>query len=92
MDAQKASTGIDPIGLLTEIARRYRAGEAAISFSGAEDVVLIDMAHRAGLCRSTCSRWIPGACIRRPTSTWNGSRKHYGIVIETGDAGAGGRR
>jgi len=49
MKAQKASAAIDPQTLLAGIARRYKPGEVAISFSGAEDVVLIDMAHRAGV-------------------------------------------
>lgn len=81
MDAQKASTGIDPIGLLTEIARRYRAGEAAISFSGAEDVVLIDMAHRAGLPLDVFS--LDTGRLHPETYEYlERVRKHYGIVIE----------
>ncbi len=81
MDAQKASVGIDPERLLAEIAGRYEPGAAAISFSGAEDVVLIDMAHRAGLAFDVFSldtgRLHPETCeyLERV-------RKHYGIAIE----------
>ena len=81
MDVQKASTGVDPQGLLVEISRRYRPGEVAISFSGAEDVVLVDMAHRAGLALDVFS--LDTGRLHPETHEYlEQVRKHYGIVIE----------
>lgn len=49
MDPRKASLHDTPQQLLKNVARRFAAHQAAISFSGAEDVVLIDMASHLGL-------------------------------------------
>ena len=46
MDFQQASAYTEPQHLLRDIASRFDRKRVAISFSGAEDVVLIDMAHR----------------------------------------------
>jgi len=81
MKAQKASAAIDPQTLLAGIARRYRPGEVAISFSGAEDVVLIDMAHRAGVEIDVFS--LDTGRLHPETYEFiEQVRKHYGIVIE----------
>ncbi|MDE0365925.1 MAG: phosphoadenylyl-sulfate reductase [Gammaproteobacteria bacterium] len=81
MEAQKASAGVDPRSLLAEIARRYKSGEAAISFSGAEDVVLVDMAQRAGLELDVFSL-DTGRLHPETYEFLERVRKHYGIVIE----------
>ena len=81
MEAQKASAGVDPQSLLAEIARRYKPGEVAISFSGAEDVVLVDMAHRAGLALDVFSL-DTGRLHPETYEFLERVRKHYGIVIE----------
>ena len=81
MEAQKASTGVDPQSLLAEIVRRYKPGEAAISFSGAEDVVLVDMAQRAGLELDVFSL-DTGRLHPETYEFLERVRKHYGIVIE----------
>lgn len=81
MEAQKASAGVDPQSLLAEIARRYKPGEAAISFSGAEDVVLVDMAQRAGLELDVFSL-DTGRLHPETYEFLERVRKHYGIVIE----------
>ena len=81
MDAQKASAGVDPQTRLVQIARRYKPGEVAISFSGAEDVVLIDMAHRAGLEFDVFS--LDTGRLHPETYEYlERVRTHYGIVIE----------
>ena len=49
MDPRKASLHDTPQQLLKDVERRFAAHQAAISFSGAEDVVLIDMACHLGL-------------------------------------------
>lgn len=49
MEPRKAIADLEPQRLLHEAARRFDPGRVAISFSGAEDVVLIDMASRLGL-------------------------------------------
>ncbi len=49
MDLRKASLHDTPQQLLKDVERRFAAHQAAISFSGAEDVVLIDMACHLGL-------------------------------------------
>ena len=81
MEAQKSSAGIDPQSLLVQIARRYKPGEVAISFSGAEDVVLIDMAHRAGIELDVFSL-DTGRLHPETYEFLERVRKHYGIVIE----------
>lgn len=81
MEAQKASAGVDPQSLLADIARRYKPGEAAISFSGAEDVVLVDMAQRAGLELDVFSL-DTGRLHPETYEFLERVRKHYGIVIE----------
>jgi len=81
MDAQTANFPIEPQALLRRIARRYKAGEVAISFSGAEDVVLIDMAHRAGLAFEVFS--LDTGRLHAETYEYlDRVRKHYGIAIE----------
>ena len=81
MDTQKASAGVDPQSRLVQIAHRYKPGEVAISFSGAEDVVLIDMAHRAGLAFDVFS--LDTGRLHPETYEYlERVRTHYGIVIE----------
>lgn len=81
MDAQKASVVLEPQTLLRRIARRYGPGDVAISFSGAEDVVLIDMAHRAGLALDVFS--LDTGRLHPETHEYlEQVRDHYGIGIE----------
>ena len=81
MNAQQASARIEPQILLRQIARRYNPGEVAISFSGAEDVVLIDMAHRAGLAFEVFS--LDTGRLHPETHEYlEHVRNHYGISIE----------
>ncbi len=49
MKIQSAGVHTEPQRLLRDIASRFDRERVAISFSGAEDVALIDMAHREGL-------------------------------------------
>ena len=81
MEAQKARPETDPRALLVQVARRYGPGEAAISFSGAEDVVLIDMAHRAGLEFDVFSL-DTGRLHPETYEFLEQVRKRYGIAIE----------
>ncbi len=81
MDAQKASINDDPQSLLRHIARRYQPGEVAISFSGAEDVVLIDMAHQAGLAMDVFSL-DTGRLHPETYAFLERVREHYDIAIE----------
>ena len=81
MDSRKASAGIETESLLRQIASRYEPGEVAISFSGAEDVVLIDIAHRAGLPFEIFS--LDTGRLHAETCEYlERVRKHYGIAIE----------
>lgn len=81
MDAQTTQGGIEPQILLRQIARRYDPAEVAISFSGAEDVVLIDMAHRAGLAFAVFS--LDTGRLHSETHEYlEVVRNHYGIAIE----------
>ena len=81
MNAQHTSARIEPQILLRQIARRYNPGEVAISFSGAEDVVLIDMAHRAGLAFEVFS--LDTGRLHPETHEYlEHVRNHYGISIE----------
>ena len=76
---QRRNRSANPAGM--QIARRYKPGEAAISFSGAEDVVLIDMAHRAGIELDVFSL-DTGRLHPETYEFLERVRKHYGIVIE----------
>ena len=49
MEPRKASNDHQPQQILLDAVSRFDHGSIAISFSGAEDVVLIDMAHQLGL-------------------------------------------
>ncbi|MFB3103712.1 MAG: phosphoadenylyl-sulfate reductase [Pseudomonadales bacterium] len=49
MEPRKALSHSEPQLVLHRAAERFDHDRIAISFSGAEDVVLIDMAHRSGL-------------------------------------------
>lgn len=49
MEPRKALSHSEPQLVLHRAAERFDQNRIAISFSGAEDVVLIDMAHRLGL-------------------------------------------
>ena len=81
MEAQKQGANIEPQALLRQIARRYGPGEVAVSFSGAEDVVLIDMAHRAGLAFEVFS--LDTGRLHPETHDYlERVRNHYGIAID----------
>jgi len=49
MEPRKASNERQPQQILLDAVNRFEHGRIAISFSGAEDVVLVDMAHQLGL-------------------------------------------
>lgn len=49
MEPRKASIDHQPQQILLDAVSRFDPGRIAISFSGAEDIVLLDMAHRSGL-------------------------------------------
>lgn len=70
-----------PEDILLDAAARFSADKIAISFSGAEDVVLIDMAHKLGLdlavfCLDT------GRLHPETYRFIEDVRSHYGITIE----------
>ena len=70
----------EPQDILALALKEY-SPDLAISFSGAEDVVLVDMAAKAG-GRSGSSRSTPGRLHPRRTSSSRRVREHYGIPIE----------
>lgn len=81
MDFRKASAYRKPQHLLQEIASRFDPARVAISFSGAEDVVLIDMAHRAGLQFNIFS--LDTGRLHPETYAYlERVREHYGVAIE----------
>ena len=81
MDFRKASAYHKPQHLLQEIASRFDPERVAISFSGAEDVVLIDMAHRAGLQFNVFS--LDTGRLHPETYAYlERVREHYGVAIE----------
>ena len=81
MDFRKASAYRKPQHLLQEIASRFDPARVAISFSGAEDVVLIDMAHRAGLQFNVFS--LDTGRLHPETYAYlERVREHYGVAIE----------
>lgn len=81
MDFRKASAYHKPQHLLREIAARFDPARVAISFSGAEDVVLIDMAHRAGLQFNVFSL-DTGRLHPETYAYFELVREHYGVAIE----------
>lgn len=81
MDFRKASAYHKPQHLLREIAARFDRARVAISFSGAEDVVLIDMAHRAGLQFNIFSL-DTGRLHPETYAYFERVREHYGVAIE----------
>lgn len=81
MDFRKASAYHKPQHLLREIAARFDRARVAISFSGAEDVVLIDMAHRAGLQFNVFSL-DTGRLHPETYAYFELVREHYGVAIE----------
>ncbi len=81
MDLHIAAACNQPQNLLKKIAQRFDPIKVAISFSGAEDVVLIDMAHRAGLkfnvfCLDT------GRLHPETYDFFERVREHYRLPIE----------
>ena len=79
---RRAGTHQQPRQLLREIARRFAPERVAISFSGAEDVVLIDMAHREGLDFAVFS--LDTGRLHPETHAYlEQVREHYGIRLET---------
>ena len=49
METRKTSNDDQPQQILLDAVSRFDPGRIAISFSGAEDIVLLDMAHQMGL-------------------------------------------
>ena len=81
MDFRRASAYHKPQHLLQEIAARFDPARVAISFSGAEDVVLIDMAQRAGLQFNIFS--LDTGRLHPETYAYlERVREHYGVAIE----------
>lgn len=79
---RRAGTRQQPRQLLREIAGRFAPERVAISFSGAEDVVLIDMAHREGLDFAVFS--LDTGRLHPETHAYlEQVREHYGIRLET---------
>ena len=81
MDFQPASAYTEPQHLLRDIASRFDRERVAISFSGAEDVVLIDMAHREGLDFNVFSL-DTGRLHAETYAYFERVREHYGVAIE----------
>ncbi len=70
-----------PEDVLFDAASRFAADKIAISFSGAEDVVLIDMAHKLNLDISVFS--LDTGRLHPETYRFiENVRSHYGITIE----------
>lgn len=81
MDFRTVSAYQKPQHLLREIASRFDPAQTAISFSGAEDVVLIDMAHRLGLEFNIFS--LDTGRLHPETYAYlEQVREHYGVAIE----------
>ena len=79
---RRAGTHQQPRQLLREIAKRFAPERVAISFSGAEDVVLIDMAHREGLDFAVFS--LDTGRLHPETHAYlEQVREHYRIRLET---------
>ena len=81
MDFSTVSAYQKPQHLLREIASRFDPARVAISFSGAEDVMLIDMAHRLGL-RFDVFSLDTGRLHLETYAYLERVREHYGIAIE----------
>ena len=81
MGLQTAGAYRKPRRLLWKIAERFNPEQVAISFSGAEDVVLIDMAHREGLDFAVFS--LDTGRLHPETHAYlERVREHYGITLE----------
>jgi len=81
MDSQQAIAYNEPQHLLRDIRRRFDSDRVAISFSGAEDVALIDMAHREGL-RFNVFSLDTGRLHPETYAYFERVRERYDIAIE----------
>jgi phosphoadenosine phosphosulfate reductase len=81
MEPRQASTDLRPQQILLDAVSRFAPGSIAISFSGAEDIVLIDMAHQLGLTVDVFS--LDTGRLHPETYRYLETvRTHYGIAIE----------
>lgn len=82
MDAKPAPAPRAPQDVLQDALQRYERGRIALSFSGAEDVVLIDMVHRLGLAVDVFS--LDTGRLHPETYRFlEAVRQHYDLRIET---------
>jgi len=82
MDVTPAPAPRAPQDLLRDALERYERGRIALSFSGAEDVVLIDMVHRLGLSVDVFS--LDTGRLHPETYRFlEAVRQHYDLRIET---------
>ena len=81
MEPRQASADPRPQQILLDAGSRFEPGSIAISFSGAEDIVLIDMAHQLGLTVDVFS--LDTGRLHPETYRYLETvRTHYGIAIE----------
>ena len=81
MEPRQASADRRPQQILLDAVSRFEPGSIAISFSGAEDIVLIDMAHQLGLTVDVFS--LDTGRLHPETYRYLETvRTHYGIGIE----------
>ncbi|MDH3644329.1 MAG: phosphoadenosine phosphosulfate reductase family protein, partial [Gammaproteobacteria bacterium] len=81
MEPRKASNDHQPQQVLLDAVARFDPGSIAISFSGAEDIVLVDMAHQLGLEVDVFSL-DTGRLHPETYRYFEAVRKHYNIAIE----------
>ena len=81
MEPRQATTDHTPQQVLKNALSRFAPGKIAISFSGAEDVVLIDMAHQMGLAVDVFS--LDTGRLHSETYKYLETvRQHYNIKLE----------
>lgn len=81
MEPRQATTNHTPQQVLQSALSRFEPGRIAISFSGAEDVVLIDMAHQLGLAVDVFS--LDTGRLHPETYKYLETvRQHYAISLE----------
>jgi phosphoadenosine phosphosulfate reductase len=81
MEPRKATLHETPQEVIADAARRFERERLAISFSGAEDVVLIDMAQRLDL-RPVVFALDTGRLHAETYRFFETVRDHYGVAIE----------
>jgi len=82
MEANSARSERNPQDVLEDALERFERGRIALSFSGAEDVVLIDMVHRLGLAVDVFS--LDTGRLHPETYRFvEAVRQHYDLRIET---------